>query len=410
MRFPISRRVLPILLLAAAAFTLQAQDAPDSLAVAESPQAPERTPRFQAGGYIKNLQALLFFNPGIGEASFLQDNFFHHRLNLSYEANPRWRLHAGLRTRLFFGDVVRANPGYAAQIDGGANDWLDLSAVWLDRSGWVGHSVLDRAYAEYTHQRWEVRLGRQRVNWGISSIWNPNDIFNAFAFTDFDYEERPGSDALRVRYFTGFAGSVELAVRGARDPENITAAGRWVFNRKGYDWQLIGGYARRDWVLGGGWAGNLGNAGFKGEWTYFYHLPNDNTPRHNLSATLGIDYVFSNSLYLNGGMLYNSNGSSSAGILNLFNFQLSARNLYPYRWSALLQAGYPLTPLLNTGLALIYSPASTHPVFANPTLSISIADNWNLDAVGQIVMEKRPNNDGYGSPLQAVFLRLKLSY
>ena len=377
----------------------------------DSLSLPEPEPKLSVGGYLKNLQTGLFLSGGPTgtEGVFVQDNLFHHRLNLSYQPSESWKVQLGVRSRLFFGDLVRTNPQYASQVDASANDWLDLSGVWLEDSRGVGHSVIDRAYVEYSHERWEVRLGRQRVNWGISSIWNPNDIFNAFAFTDFDYEERPGSDVLRVRYFTGFAGSLELAVRGADQASQLSVASRWVFNKKGYDWQFIGGYARQDWVLGGGWAGNLGNAGFKGEWSYFYHLPNDGSARHSLAATLGIDYVLPNSLYLNAGLLYNSNGSTEAGILNLFNFRLSARNLYPYRWSVLMQTGYPITPLLQAGLALIYSPAATHPLFANPSLSVSIADNWGLDLVGQLVMEKN-DTQGYGSPLQAVFLRLKYSY
>lgn len=370
----------------------------DSLVVAASP--------WELGGYVKNLQTLLFFSGN--NTPLLQDNFFHHRLNLRYQPGDRWELQAGLRTRLFYGDLVRLNSGYAAQIDAAANDWLDLSRTWVNDGQWVGHSVFDRAFVAYSARRWELRLGRQRVNWGISTIWNPNDIFNAFAFTDFDYEERPGSDALRLRYFTGFAGSVELAARAGRSWQEAAVAGRWVFNRGGYDWQLIGGYARRDWLLGGGWAGNLGNAGFKGEWTYFYHLPAEGQ-RHNLAATLGIDYVFGSGLYGNWGILYNSNGQTGGSIVSLFDFELSARNLYPYRWALLSQASYPVTPLLNAGLALIYSPNATHPLFANPSLALSMADNWSLDLVGQVVMEKN-DTQGYRSPLQAFFLRLKFSY
>jgi len=68
-----------------------------------------------------------------------------------------------------------------------------------------------------------------------------------------------------------------------------------------------------------------------------------------------------------------------------------------------------VTPLLNAGLALIYSPNATHPLFANPSLALSMADNWSLDLVGQVVMEKS-DTQGYRSPLQAFFLRLKFSY
>ncbi len=375
-------------------------------------EAQDGGSKLYLNGYVKNLQGMYFFNDAYPDLqtfdlvdTFLQDNFFHHRLNADWVLGDHFSIKGGLRTRMFFGDFVRASPAYADQVDGGSNDWLDLSVVWLDNNSFVGHSVLDRFYGEYAKGSWEVRLGRQRVNWGISTIWNPNDIFNAYAFTDFDYEERPGADALRVRYFTGYAGSVEFAVRGADRLEQSTIAGRWIFNVDQYDIQLIGGYAQDSWVVGGGWAGNLKNAGFKGELSYFY-TPDEE--KHSLAVTANVDYAFENALYVNGGFLYNSNGATNAGVLNLFSFDLSAQNLYPYRWATFGQLSYPINPLLSAGAAIIYSPVEIHALFANPSLTLSVANNWSLDAVGQLVFNRAEG--GYTSPLQAVFLRLKFSY
>ena len=126
------------------------------------------------------------------------------------------------------------------------------------------------------------------------------------------------------------------------------------------------------------------------------------------SATLGLDYSFSNALYANLGYLYNSEGSGSSSITNLFDFELSARNLYPYRHAVFAQASYPFTPLFNSSLALIYSPVRINALFANPTLTYSIKTNWDIDLIGQITFNEEA--EGYRSPLQAVFLRLKWSY
>lgn len=378
-------------------------------------QAQDESAKIEINGYVKNLQTLLFFNDAYPDVqqfklvdTFLQDNLIHNRFNVKWSINEHWNFKADVRTRIFFGDLVRANPNYAQSIDNVNNDYFDLSLVLLDHNSFVMHSMLDRLYVEYYDDDWEVRLGRQRINWGISTVWNPNDIFNAFAFTDFDYEERPGSDALRIKRYTGFASSIELAVKAFDTWQAATAAMLWKFNKGTYDIQLIGGVAQNELVIGGGWAGNLKNAGFKGETTFFHAM--DGSAENSFAATVGVDYAFENSLYTSIGYLYNSNGSTRADVGNLFAFELSAKNLYPYRHAIFTQVSYPFSPLINGGIATIYSPVHTHALFVNPTFTVSVAQNWDLDFVGQIVLNESNVKKRYVSPIQALFLRLKLSY
>lgn len=372
----------------------------------------EALKNWRLSGYVKNMQTLLFFNDAFPDAqfnlvdTFLQDNLIHNRLNFKWYIHDNWNFVAEARTRVFYGDLVRATPDYAKLIDNADNDYFDLSAVFLDSDAWVAHTMLDRLYLEYIKNNLEIRLGRQRVNWGISTVWNPNDIFNAFAFTDFDYEERPGSDALRVKYYTGFASSIELVANAFDSFDEATIAALWKFHLGKYDFQALGGYREQDLVGGGGWAGNLGNAGFKGEFSYFHDL-SDTERNNSFSATIAVDYSFSNSLYLHTGYLYNSEGTVAAGVGGLFNFELSARNLYPYRHAVFTQVSYPFSPILSGGLAAIYSPVEVHALFLNPLLTLSIKDNWDLDLVGQLVFNK---SGKYTSPIQATFLRLKFSY
>lgn len=372
----------------------------------DSLETEETAARLELRGYIKNMQTLLFFNTPLGN-QFMQDNLLHQRSNLRWMLSDQLVFHAELRSRAFFGDLVRSNPDYAALVGDANNDVFDLSAVWKSGDAWVFHTMLDRLYAEYQTNKWEVRLGRQRINWGIGTVWNPNDIFNAFSFTDFDYEERPGSDALRVRYFSGYASSVELAVKAFHDRRDAVAALLWKFNKGAYDLQLLAGYAREDIVLGAGWAGNLGNAGFKGEGSYF--IPTEPGNPRALALSASLDYAFTNSLYVQGGYLYNQLGVLEGDIQGLFGFRLSAKNLYPFRHALFGQAAYPITPLLRGGIACIYSPVAAQAWFVNPTLTLSIAENWDLDMVGQVAANRRADGVFY-SPLQAVFLRTKYSW
>lgn len=366
---------------------------------------PEEPPKFSVDGYLKDLQTLFVFNgiPIPGEVQIYDQNQIHNRINVKWQIAPSLLFKVDFRNRVFWGDLSTRD-----MIKGldQANDYFDLSVGESNNKGLAYHAMVDRLYLELTKGKWEVRLGRQRVNWGISTVWNPNDVFNAFSFTDFDYEERPGSDALRVRYYPGYASSLEIAAKMADSLEAAVIAGMGQFNAGGYDFQVLGGLVQNELALGAGWAGNIKGAGFKGEMTFFQPLEEGETS--SFAATFGLDYLTGKSLYLGAGFLFNSNGQTNAGISNLFSFQLSAKNLYPYKYSLFLQGGYPITPLLNGGLALIYSPSKAHALFANPTISYSISQNWDLDLIGQVALE----SDGkkYRSPIQGAFIRVKMSY
>lgn len=68
------------------------------------------------------------------------------------------------------------------------------------------------------------------MNWGISIVWNLNDIFNVFSFMDFDYEECLGSDVICIKYYFGIVFSVEIVVKGFDDFDEVVMVGMWKFN------------------------------------------------------------------------------------------------------------------------------------------------------------------------------------
>ena len=366
----------------------------------------DKAPNWDLRGYLKSMQTTYFVKlPFSSESTMFNDQLLHNRLNFRWFPSENFTLTAEVRNRIFWGDQVRFDPGFIKNANEGSDDFFDWSAGYRNKKGYALHTTLDRFYGEYKVGLWEVRLGRQRVNWGIGTTWNPNDIFNAFSFTDFDYEERPGSDALRVQRYTGVASSVEVAVKAFRHWDEATGAILAKFHTGSYDWQVLAGVAENFGVLGGGWAGNLGDASFKGEAAFF--TPLGDSLDNSFALAAGIDYTFSNQIYLNASLLYNSKGSTGSGAEDLFTFELSARNLYPYRYAALLQVAYPLTPLLNSNFVAVYSPGSANALFVNPALTYSLAPNWDLDVIAQVVFQK---NGKYESPVQAGFLRVKWSF
>lgn len=374
----------------------------------KNPNAPKN---WALNGYVKYLTSVYFLHQP--NKAMLQDNLVHNRLNFKWYINDAFTFKADLRTRVFFGEFIKLQPNYGQTIlagDSAKNGYYDyLSWVLLNERGAVIHSTLDRLYLQYSKGNWDIRLGRQRINWGINTIWNPNDIFNTYSFTDFDYEERPGSDALRVQYFTGVASSIEFAAKAFTRWENATAAFLWKTNKWEYDFQVLVGITEQDLVIGGGWAGNIKSAGFKGEFSYFYNIADTTTNRHSFTGTVSFDYIFSNSrTYLVVGLMYNSNGSTNANSSALFAYRPSAKNLYPYRYSIFATFSQPIKEIFSVGLTAIYSPGESHSLFVTPNFSYIINEKWDISIVGQVSLNQ--SNGYYVSPVQVAFLRVKFSF
>ena len=355
-------------------------------------------------GYIKFLSNATNINLPIYE-DLLTTQLLHHRLNVRWDLQPNLVFHAGWRNQVFFGEQVELDPTFAERLKEGQNDYFNLSWNLASSEKAVINTTLDRFYLEYYLGELEVSVGRQRVNWGINTIWNPNDIFNTFSFIDFDYGERPGSDAVLVKYYIGDVSSIEVATKIHGDKDKMVVGGLWKFNKSEYDFQVLAGYANRYWTFGNGWAGNLGKAGWKGEWTWF--LSDREGTKNTFLITTGMDYSFANGWYINGGYLFNKSADDNSSITGLLSFDVSAQNLYPYKHAILLTNSYPITPLFNAALTLVYTPNKTHPLFINPTLAYSIAQDWDIDFTGQIGFEK---GEKYFSPIQAFYLRVKWSY
>ncbi len=355
-------------------------------------------------GYLKEMLITEKFNT---IDSTLWTNLIHNRLNFKWYPNDKLSGIVEFRTRWYTGDRVKLNPIFEEQLDD-TEDFFDLSwSIANDNN--VLHTMIDRVYLEYASGDWNARLGRQRINWGVSMAWNPNDLFNAYSYVDFDYEERPGSDALRIQKYTGFASSFEIATNIADSLENWVGAVKWATNKSNYDIQVITGMAKKDYTIGGAWAGNINGAGFKGEFTYF--IPVSDNPKNNaFVGTLSYDYSFKSSLYLNISYLYNSDGaldSGAGGFIDFYFGQLTARDLSPYMHSALILTSYQFHPLVFGSLGLMPFPGNNS-IFINPSVTVSVLNNFDLDLIGQFFYGELQGD--FQSLSKALYTRLKWSF
>ncbi len=334
------------------------------------------------GGYVQAGLVQIFsadLPEPIGSQNFMEYRL-QNRLNVRWDASPNLTFNWQMRTRLFAGDPVREFPQYAEVID--TDDGIvDLSWMAIQRDSWLLHHVPDRLYAEWQADDWDIRVGRQRVNWGVNMITNPNDIFNIYSLYDFDYPERPGSDAIRIQRHLDFTSRIELAVSPGRRSRDSVAALLYAFDFNGYDMQVIAGYYREGFTAGAGWAGNLRGAGIKGEIMYYADIDSGEEGRDtNFIAALSVDYMFENSLFVVAEVLYNRAGGRE-------DFTLLAEQLRPDNpsfstYQATTQFTYPIHPLLDGSLAAIWYPDESA-LFLSPSLTWSVTQDLDFRILGQ---------------------------
>ncbi len=359
-------------------------------------------------GYVKDL--FMYYHPkqltgfNIGDQ---YTNTLHNRLNFEWEAMDQLTVVIENRNRLISGNMVRNFPAYHSTIETDAG-YFDLSAIPFDGDSWFLHYMIDRAYLDWTSGNWQVRIGRQRVNWGVNLVWNPNDVFNTFSYFDFDYEERPGTDAVRIQYYTGATSSAELVYKLGNNPDEMAMAGLYRFSHWNYDIQFMGGWDGPDFVAGFGWAGDIKGAGFRGEFSQFIPRQADSDSKSATVASVSADYTFPSSLYIHFSALFNSLGGKGLIDLNpVLSNNLSAKSLSYGKYELFGQCSYQITPLLNGNISVIGNPADGS-MYLGPSASYSLQTNIELMLSGQFFLGNE--NSEYGAIGQLLFARLKWSF
>jgi hypothetical protein len=357
--------------------------------------------KLQYNGYIKDLQSLNFQN---NLSNLTTGNLIHNRFNLKWLPTKNFTGAIELRNRLFWGEEVRLTPGFSSQLQN-TNEAFDVTWNWINEKSMVLNSTIDRLWFEYHREKWNIRLGRQRINWGIGTTWNPNDLFNTFNFLDFDYEERPGADAVKLQYFTGLMDHLELAISHSTDSSDLITAIKYFKNIANYDFQLISGLFYKQPTLGAGWSGSIKEAGFKGELQYYFAKGDY---REQINIVIEGDYAFEKGLYTSVGIFYNSLGAvkfTSIGEASSFNF--SPRNLMPTKWNTMLTISKEINPLFSVSSTMIYSPASNL-VLILPMATYSLTEDLDFTLVWQSFLSEQPS--GFDDLSHRCFLRFKWSY
>lgn len=357
--------------------------------------------KLTVSGYIKDL-VTLNFDKNFKE--LISGNLFHNRINVKWKPSQKLTAAVEFRNRLIWGEEVKITPDFAAQLRN-ENEKVDLQKAWVKNKSVVLHTNVERLYLDYNNNDLNIRLGRQRINWGITSTWNPNDIFNVYNFLDFDYEERPGVDGGKFQYNISNAFNVELAYASMRGKKGDVAALKYSLNRWNYDMQLITGLYNQHPTLGAGWAGFIKDAGFKGELQYSFG--NQDSLDH-FNVALEGDYMFKKGWYLNVGLLFNNHGLyKPVNTWNTINLKLSPENLMPTRWNFIVTAAKEITPLCSVDISVLYAPG-TNFLILFPSLQYNAATNLDINIVWQSFFAEL--NNRFEAFNHTCYLRMKWSF
>lgn len=324
----------------------------------------------------------------IDNDNWISDNLLHNRINGVWYISNSISLRAEVRNRFFVGESLELNPLSKDSYDFDPG-WIDMSFNISDGNSYLLNSTIDRLFLEVNYEKINITLGRQRINWGRTFVWNPNDIFNTYSFFDVDYPERPGSDALRIQYYTGFASSIEAVVKIDHN-DKITATGIVRFNIGSYDFQIIHGILEeRDLLAGAGWEGNIKNIGFRSEFTYFHPHENWKDTTGVLLASMSFDYTFSNSMIIQVEGLYNysETGLELTDFTSLLTNSLNVKNMAFSEWNVFGQISYPVSPIINISVSGMYF-TDLKASLQGPHFSLSLSDNADFSFLHSILIGK----------------------
>ena len=340
--------------------------------------AIENPARISAGGYATWLHMAMFEKPA---DSWINSSMLHNRLNFKAYPGSRFTLALEIRNRFVTGDMVRLDPTY---VPGLADDpgLADLSWNIASGSSYVLNTMIDRAYIDFTAGRLQITAGRQRINWSQAIVWNPNDIFNTYSFFDFDYVERPGSDALKATYSTGPASAAEAVVK-IDGEHRITAAALYRFNLLNTDFQFLAGETGEEFFTAGmGWSGAVGPYSIRGEGTIFSPFGGVEEKNSTLIVTAGVDRAFSDKVTALAQVMLSNNPLSPGSFTDLYSGGLTARELAFSEFSAVGQVTYTPIPLLNISLSAIWYP-DLDGFYAGPAVDFSMAENVDFTFLWQ---------------------------
>lgn len=338
-------------------------------------------------GHIKLLHNL--FIPYPDTLIWFTDQSIENRLEFKYNTWEWFRIEAHMRNRFIYGDFVENIPNYSSLIDNSRN-FIDLSLIWSDGRSFVGHTEFDRLFAKITYHNIEFTVGRQRINWGIDWVWNPNDVFNTFSYLNLEYPERPGTDALNLKVYTGSLSYIDIVYQPNKTVDSSAYGFRYRTNVSQTDFQVLVARMAGYYVLGGGFSSEAWQFAIRSEISYFHAHKASN--KDGWVATLSADHSFGSNNFAQIGALFNSFGSKgSHNPLSIIEPRVqSPMMLSRGKVSLFVGVNSTVVSLFTPSLSILTNPVDWSAAVI-PSIGYSASDNLMLSFAAMLFTGQQTN-------------------
>jgi hypothetical protein len=226
----------------------------------------------------------------------------------------------------------------------------DLDETLHVGDGWSLRQNLDRLVFRFTHDKFEVRLGRQAIGHGSARLFSAADLFSNVSPASLDSEFKRGVDGLRLTVPLGESMELEVyALANETEWNDSIYLARWRANFEAIDVSLLAGSSYAQPTLAFDLSGDAFGAGWYLEGMTRIAVGEDD-PKTSARVTLGVDYKFSFGLQLTFEGHYNSPGEASPDDYVRAFSTLSAtagESFLLGKWYLGLGLGYELTALLR---------------------------------------------------------------
>lgn len=216
---------------------------------------------------------------------------------------------------------------------------------------------LDRFFYRKRFDRYTLGLGRQAIDWGSGRLWQPLNVFGAFAPTDLDTDYKPGIDALTVdAYPSAFSTLTGTYVLGPKDEDDTENSSAIHYRRQVgvlSEISLLAASVIGNRVVGAAFESAWGGMGWRAEGV---HYTLKQTDENAFFWIAGIDYMLEDGTLIAAEWYDNSRGANREDELPAkITDPLVVYRLQQHLGRQILglSLSRDLTPLLNGGYTLL---------------------------------------------------------